>query len=276
MEAGTHDGSLVVRLVPAGEEGFDLDIAGRNFTLPVQPALRFDELKGSGRLDTAGMTLPQLEGKLYGGTLKAALTSGWKEGFRMQGEARVADVDIEPVARLFGQSASLSGRLHGAGRFTLGGRPGTPLADSLRAGFRLEVRKGVLYNFDLATAVRALAKEGTRGGQTTFNELSGTVNLVGRNVQLRDLRVASGLLQANGDVDIAANRRLSGRLRVEMKGTASLVSVPLEVGGTLRDPILFPDRAALAGAAVGTGLMGPGLGTSVGAKAGEALGRLFR
>jgi hypothetical protein len=50
----------------------------------------------------------------------------------------------------------------------------------------------------------------------------------------------------------------------------------LEVAGTLSDPILFPNRAALAGAAVGTGLMGPGFGTTVGAKAGQALDKLFK
>lgn len=274
-EMGTADRSLRVTLKP-GEEGYAVDLAAHNFTLPVKPALRFDALQGSGTLTAAGLTLPHLEGKLYGGELVAQSDIGWKDGLRIAGEARVSDVEIEPIVKLMGQSASVSGRLHASGRYALAAQEASHLADSLRAQFRFEVKRGVLYNFDLASAVRALSRDGTRGGQTTFNEFSGNVILVGRNVQLRDVKVASGLLRAQGDVDIAASRKLSGRVNVEMKGTASLVSVPLEVAGTLQDPVLFPNRAALAGAAVGTGLMGPGLGTTVGAKAGEALDRLFK
>jgi hypothetical protein len=65
-------------------------------------------------------------------------------------------------------------------------------------------------------------------------------------------------------------------VNVEMTGTASLVSVPLDVSGTLQSPVLFPNIAALTGAAVGTGLMGPGFGTGVGVKAGEALDKFFK
>lgn len=275
VEVGTADGSLRIDLAPRGEQ-YALTLEARNWTLPVKPALRFDELRGQGTLDAARLILSELDGRLYGGELHAASSVGWKDGIRIEGEARTAGVEIEPIVRLLSQSAAVSGLLYGGGRFQLAAKEPARLADSLRATFRFDVKRGVLYNFDLAGAVRSLAREGTRGGQTSFNELSGTVHLVGRAVQLRDVRVASGLLQADGNVDIAANRSLSGRVNVEMKGTASLVSVPLELGGTLRDPVLFPNRAALAGAAVGTGLMGPGLGTTVGAKAGTMLEKLFK
>lgn len=275
VEAGTEDGSLQVHLVPEGAR-YAVTLEGHNWKLPLKPSLRFDELRGKGTLDAAGLSLPELEGRLYGGELAAAGSIGWKDGIRIEGEARAAGVEIEPVVRMLSQSVALSGQLHAAGRFHLAATEAGRLAESLRATFRFEVKKGVLYNFDLAGAVRSLASDGTRGGQTSFNELAGTVHLVGKTVRLRDIRVASGLLEADGNVDIAANRSLSGRLNVEMKGTAGLVSVPLELGGTLGDPVLFPNRAALAGAAVGTGLMGPGLGTTVGAKAGAALDKLFR
>ncbi|MEO1765607.1 AsmA family protein [Thiobacter aerophilum] len=275
VDAGTEDGSLRVNLVPEGEQ-YALTLTAYNWTLPVRPALRFDQLRGQGKLDATQLVLPELEGRLYGGTLRAASRIGWEDGIRSEGEARTAGVEIEPIARLLGQVAAVSGQLYAAGRYRLGAKEAAQLAESLRATFHFEVKKGVLYNFDLAGAVRSLAREGTRGGQTSFTELSGTVHLVGKAIELRDIKVASGLLAADGNVDIAANRNLSGRLYVKMKGTAGLVSVPLELAGTLREPVLFPNRAALAGAVVGTGLMGPGLGTTVGAKAGAALDRLFR
>ena len=275
VEAGTEDHRLTVNLTPHGES-YDLDIKGKHWPLPVKPAIEFDELSGKGTLTGNTLDLPKIDGKLYGGELHGTSHIDWKDGIRIKGAARTAGVEIGPIVRLMSQSASLSGKLHANGGYSLGAKNARQLADSLRASFKFEVKKGVLYNFDLANAVRSLAREGTRGGQTSFNELSGTVNLVGKNTQLRDVKVASGLLKADGNVDIAASKKLSGTVRVEMAGTASLISVPLDVSGTIQDPVLFPNRTALAGAAVGTGLMGPGFGTSVGAKAGEALDKLFR
>jgi hypothetical protein len=43
------------------------------------------------------------------------------------------------------------------------------------------------------------------------------------------------------------------------------------VSGTLQNPLVYPSKAALAGAAVGTAILGPGLGTSLGSKAGSAV-----
>jgi hypothetical protein len=51
--------------------------------------------------------------------------------------------------------------------------------------------------------------------------------------------------------------------------------VPLNVAGTVDAPLLYPTGASMAGAAVGTVLMGPGLGTSVGAKVGNWAEGLF-
>lgn len=275
VEAGTEDRRLTVNLVPDGE-AYSLDIQGKHWPLPVKPAIEFDELSGKGTLTANALELTQLDGKLYGGELHAKSRIDWKDGIRIKGDARTAGVEIGPIVRMMSQSASISGKLHANGSYSLGAQNAAQLADSLRAGFKFEIKQGVLYNFDLATAVRSLATEGTRGGQTSFNELSGRVNLIGKNTQLRDVKVASGMLQANGNVDIAANKKLAGAVNVEMKGTASLLQVPLEVSGTLQNPVLFPNRAALAGAAVGTGLLGPGFGTGLGAKAGEALDSLFK
>lgn len=275
VEAGTEDRRLTVNLIPDGE-AYAVDIQGKHWPLPVKPAIEFDELSGKGTLTANSLDLPQLDGKLYGGELHGKSRIDWKDGIRIKGDARTVGVEIGPVVRLMTQSAAISGKLHANGTYSLGAKTAGQLADSLRAGFKFEIKQGVLYNFDLANAVRSLAREGTRGGQTSFSELSGTVNLIGKNTQLRDIKVASGILAANGNVDIAANKKLAGTVSVEMKGTAGLLQVPLEVSGTLQDPVLFPNRTALVGAAVGTGLLGPGFGTGVGSKAGEALDKLFK
>ncbi len=60
-----------------------------------------------------------------------------------------------------------------------------------------------------------------------------------------------------------------------LKGTSALVSTPLALSGTVQNPSLYPSKAALAGAAAGTALLGPGLGTAAGMKAGRMAEKLF-
>ena len=46
------------------------------------------------------------------------------------------------------------------------------------------------------------------------------------------------------------------------------------VAGTVQSPMLYPTGASMAGAAIGTVLL-PGVGTGLGAKAGQAIDNLF-
>jgi hypothetical protein len=89
-----------------------------------------------------------------------------------------------------------------------------------------------------------------------------------------DLEISSGLLKATGDVTISKTKELSGDVSAAVRGTASLIATPLSLSGTVDDPVVRPSKAALAGAAVGTAIL-PGVGTAIGAKAGEFTKKLF-
>ena len=68
---------------------------------------------------------------------------------------------------------------------------------------------------------------------------------------------------------------LSGRITAQIKALGASTNVPLNVAGTVQSPLLYPTGASIAGAAVGTAILGPGLGTSVGAKVGGWAEGLF-
>ncbi|MHB1291318.1 MAG: hypothetical protein ACYCY5_03920 [Sulfuricella sp.] len=53
------------------------------------------------------------------------------------------------------------------------------------------------------------------------------------------------------------------------------MSVPLRVSGTLQNPVLFPTGAEVTGAVVGTAILGPGVGTSLGVQAADKLDSWF-
>ncbi|MDP2153194.1 MAG: hypothetical protein Q8J66_06010 [Methylotenera sp.] len=82
------------------------------------------------------------------------------------------------------------------------------------------------------------------------------------------------MLSGTGQVKINSNKELDGAGEVKLKRSASLVAIPLDVSGTVDNPVVLPSKAALAGAVAGTAILGPGVGTSVGIKAAGALGKL--
>lgn len=275
IDAGSEDKRFNLNLIPA-EAGQQLNIEAKNWNLPLKPALKFDTLTAKGLLKEQELNLPEINASLYGGTLKATLNANWKQGWKVKGEAQTAQVELKEIVALLTSATRLSGKLNANGGYTMSAKEAGQLADNLRGNFKFNVQHGVLYGLDLERAVKSLATQGTRGGQTRFDELSGTLAIAGKHYQLNQMKVASGILSADGNVDIAANKKLAGRVNVAMKGTARLIEVPLDVSGTVSDPVLFPNRAALAGAAAGTAIMGPGFGTSVGSKAGQALEKIFK
>ncbi len=87
--------------------------------------------------------------------------------------------------------------------------------------------------------------------------------------------ISSGSLAADGNVNISPKKELSGRINAQVKAVGTSANVPLNVAGTGDAPLRYPTGATMAGAAAGTVMLGPGLGTSVGAKVGGWAEGLF-
>ena len=113
-------------------------------------------------------------------------------------------------------------------------------------------------------------------GETRFGQLSGYLVMEGGAQRFSNLKVVSDALSADGNVNIAANKALSGRIHAQVgAGSVASVTVPLNVTGTLDAPLLLPTGASLAGAAVGTAVLGPTVGAPVGAKVGTWVEGIF-
>ncbi len=275
IEAGSEDGKFKLNLTP-GTPTQDVQISAKQWEIPLKTALKFEQLIAQGQLQKNTLNLSNIHGRLYAGKLQGKAIIDWSRGWKARGDLKIQNVETKEIVALMTHSIGVSGKLDAQGSYRLHGKEPTQLLDGLSAQFKFEVRQGVLYGFDLAQAVKTLTRSGTRGGQTRFDALSGTLIITGKQIQLRQLYVASGVLSAHGNVNIAANKQLSGRINVALKGIAGLVDVPLDVSGTVSEPILLPNRAALAGAAAGTAILGPGFGTGMGSKAGQILENIFK
>lgn len=216
---------------------------------------------------------PQIEAALYGGRLAASGRLDWSRGWRLSGQFKTQGIELGDATRLFTRAVKVTGRISGNGTFASTTKEAGKLAEALALDYKFKVEDGVLYGVDLVKAASLLVRQNA-GGETHFDELEGTLYTRGKQIEVRPVHMLSGLLAADGHVKVGADKSLTGQIDADIKKGVSLVTVPLAISGTLDNPVVMPTKAALAGGAAGTVLMGP-FGTGLGVKAGSALDKLF-
>lgn len=266
------DGKL--RLDLAAEKGQRLiTVNAEEWTVPVGPPLLFDRLHSEMTLHDNRLEISRVDAALYRGRIDGQAELNWGKGWNLAGKLNIEGVSVREPASLMTRSARISGSLLGSGHFSAKAKEAALLADQLKAQFRFDVKNGVLYGFDLAKAPLMLLGKG-QGGETRFDVFSGLLEVSGKHYHLRDLKASSGLFAADGAVRINARKELDGVVKVEVKSSATLAEIPLQVSGTVDHPVVLPTKAAMAGAVAGTAVLGPGAGTGLGLKAGAALDKV--
>ena len=221
--------------------------------------------------------------ELAGGTVKGKLQMPQLpqagKALQLDGQLETRNVELGVLLRAQrleaegsagGERGAMSGKLEASTSFRIRSVDGSGVLDGLQSQSRVVVHNAVIHGMDLARAVRSVGL--SRGGQTRLDTLSGQVQTRGRAVELRNLVASSGSLSASGNVAVAPDRQLQGRVDVNLgaKMVGRAVGVPLLVEGTLDKPQVRLTRTALAGAAIGTLIM-PGVGTGAGASLGDKI-----
>ncbi len=270
----SRDGKFKARVVPSGGK-FGIEIDAKGWRPPAGPPILFDELQVRGIATTNDANLSDIRAKLYGGALNGATTVGWRKGLQLKGSYQVNGIELRDLVPLFSPQTRLSGRLTAKPVFSGSAPSAGQLQNALKLETPFDIRDGVLQGIDIRKAASSLLSKDS-SGQTRFDTLSGHYALDRGTQRITSLKVASGSLAADGNVTIAPNKSLSGRINAQL-GTGKLASatVPLNVSGTLDSPMALPTGASVTGAALGTAVLGPGIGTSVGAKIGNWAEGLF-
>jgi hypothetical protein len=215
-----------------------------------------------------------LSGRVGGGTITGRFDSSKNARGEpvLEGEFDTAAVE---VGTFTAPSKTLTGQLEAHTVVQANLKDLAAVPDVLQSQTKFTVRNAVVHGIDLAQAVKSVGM--SRGGETRLDTLAGQLATRGRAAELRNLVASSGALSANGNVNMSAEKHLSGSVNVnlaqQVAGTA--LGVPLVVGGTLDSPSVTLSRSALVGAAIGTAIA-PGLGTAGGAKLGDKLGESLK
>ncbi len=269
------DGKLKADIKPNGDAHL-ITVSADKWTLPAGMPLLIDKATFEMYLKGSKLTIPKMDVGLYGGKLSGDAVLSWQENkgvthWKTSGHLNVDSLSIKEPSKMVSQSVYLSGRLFGGGNFSASAQTPSQLAQRLQANFKFKVNNGVLHGLDLVKVASLLVKQSQSGGETQFDAFSGLLNMSGKQYHLRDLKISSGLLMATGQVKVKPSKQLDGVIAVEVKRSIGLAAIPLSVSGTVDKPVLLPSKAALLGAAAGTAILGPGVGTSIGIKAAGAL-----
>ncbi|PPD57153.1 MAG: AsmA family protein, partial [Methylotenera sp.] len=271
----TVDGKLKADVTPNGDEHLVM-VSADKWTLPIGLPLLIDKAMLKMHLKDNRLTIPKIDVALYQGKLVGDAVLTWPAGksganWKLNGRLSMNNLSVKEPSSMMSKTVYLSGSLLADGSFSASAKEAGQLAERLQASFTFKINHGVLHGLDLAKVASILIKQSQNGGQTQFDAFSGLLNVSGKQYHLKNLNISSGLLLAKGQVKIAPNKALDGLVAVEVKNSISLVAIPLDVSGTVSKPVVLPSKAALAGAAAGTAILGPGVGTSLGIKAAGAL-----
>lgn len=273
-DISTRDGKLKLALRPSGRN-FSLDLQAKDWRPPAGPPVLFDELQVKGTATVNDANLSDIKAKLYGGTVTGKTTVGWQKGLQLKGDYVVAAIELRDLVPLFSPETRLSGRLTAKPVFSANAPGAGQLKNVLKLESPFDIRDGILQGVDIQKAATSLINRDS-SGQTRFDTLSGHFAMERGTQRLSRLKVVSGSLAADGNVTIAPNKDLTGRINAQVRaGSIAAATVPLNVSGTLDSPLVLPTGASMTGAAVGTAILGPGVGTSVGAKVGNWAEGLF-
>ena len=270
----TQDGKLKVLIKP-DQANYLIDVSAKAWTLPVGPALVFDELfvKGVATLNDANLS--QVSARLYGGTANGKMAVSWQKGLQVKGNLDVNQMETHKIASMLSSKTNVSGKLNARPAFSASAASADQLMNVLHLETPFSVQNGVLHGVDIQKAATNLIKRGAADGETRFDQLSGHLVMEHGGYHFTQLKIASGTLAADGYVSISPKKALSGRINAQIKAVGTSAGVPLTVAGTLDSPLLYPTAGTMVGAAVGTAMMGPGIGTSVGSKVGGWAEGLF-
>lgn len=221
--------------------GWQMTLDARDWQPPIGPPLQFDELAVQGIVEEGRLKLARVTGRTAGGELGGMVQADWRNGIRAEGQFDLTKAQLERMLPAYTSHFSASGTLSVRGRYILNAPTVGKLAQAPRIDADFTVSAGELANIDLVRALQSVASKGVQGGRTRFDQLAGSMDLDGGRYRYRGLKLVSGPLTAAGDVDLAPNDGLAGRISAEVtSATRPAFRATLAVAGTLSNPVLKP------------------------------------
>ncbi|MFC4159386.1 AsmA-like C-terminal region-containing protein [Chitinimonas lacunae] len=218
---------------------FSIDFQARNWTLPGKHPVPFDHLTVRGVADANGAVIDDIRGQLFSSVFTGTAQIDWQTQWQLSGTLETKSLQVEPLILVFNDNTRASGRMAAAAQFLLVGDSYENLFTQPQIAMNFAISNGNLHNLDL---VGPLKSQGPtvqrRGGQTTFETLTGVFKYDQGKILLQDLKLDSGKFKAQGNLTIAGEQDISGRISAQLKSGSLVVQNTMTVAGKLNAPEL--------------------------------------
>ncbi len=219
---------LSVKLQPQGERA-GIEISADTFPLPIGVGLTLSEFLAKGTVTKGELALSEAEARAFGGRLLGNVRLRWSSGWSMEGEFAVRQMDAGKIAA----PLLAGGTLQGKGVYSMKGLLPERMSLNAQLDGNFTIQKGSITNVDMT---RLLQGSSSGGGTTLFAEMSGVVSADANRLLVRQIRMAAGLLNATGQVEMDPQKNLSGRMQIELRAESVQARAMLTVAGTLQNP----------------------------------------
>src|SRR5881296_1963103 len=200
---------LSVKLQPQGERA-GIEISADAFPLPIGLDLTLSEFLAKGTVTKGELALSEAEARAFGGRLLGNVRLRWSNGWSMEGEFAVRQMDAGKIAA----PLLAGGTLQGKGVYSMKGLLPERMILNAQLDGNFTIQKGSITNVDMT---RLLQGSSSGGGTTLFSEMSGGVSADANRLLVRQIRMAAGLLSAAGQVEMDPQKNLSGRMQIEIR-----------------------------------------------------------
>ncbi len=219
---------LSVKLRPQGGKA-GIEISADKFPLPLGMELPFGEFLAKGTVTRNELALSEVEARAFGGRLLGNARLRWSDGWSLEGDLAVRQMDAAKIAA----PLLAGGTLQGKGAYSMKALLPERLLPNLRLEGNFTIQKGSITNVDMT---RLLQGSGPGGGTTPFSEVSGGVSADANRLLVRQIRMAAGLLNGTGQGEMDPQKNLSGRMQIELRAQSVQARATLAVAGTLPNP----------------------------------------
>jgi hypothetical protein len=228
VSVSSSENGLSVKLEPhAGKAA--VEISANALPLPIGVDFGLTDFQAKGIASATELVMGSVEGRAFGGRLIGKARLRWSGPWSLDGELSARQMDAAKVASpLIG-----TGILQGKGTFSMRGLLPERMVLNSQVQGDFSIQKGTINNVDMT---RVLQGSGSGGGTTNFQEVSGTFSADPNRLQVRQIRLAAGLLSGGGQLDMDSQKGLSGRMQIELRAQSVQARATLGVSGTLTNP----------------------------------------
>jgi hypothetical protein len=222
---------LSVQLTPTGGDiGFE--ISAGSLALPFVPALTLSDFGMKGTANRGGVVKSEFDGRVFDGVVSGTAKIRWGSSWTVDGELKARALKVG----VFAPALVSEGKLEGKGSYVMSGSDPATLFQSAKVQGEFKIEKGVLGSFNLTRALQTGGAQSS--GITDFSELTGQAVYDKGAIQVRNVALAAGAMNAGVSLDIDANGGLAGRVVADVKTPQQTLRATLNISGKITDPVV--------------------------------------